>query len=143
MKVVKTFNFDIAHLLDGHDGKCKNLHGHTYRLEVEVAGPVIEDGPKKGMVIDFADLKSVVDDLIIARMDHAFLYDSTNERETAIAQLLEGWNMKTYPFKHRTTAENISRHIFDLLRERLEGVNRVRLWETPSSYSECTFDDEI
>lgn len=142
MKVVKTFNFDIAHLLDGHDGKCKNLHGHTYRLEVEVTGPVITEGPKMGMVIDFADLKSIVEELVIEPMDHAFLYDSTNARESEIAKLLDGWKMKTYAFAHRTTAENISSHILNKLHSRIEGVSRVRLWETPSSYSECIFNED-
>lgn len=140
MKVVKTFSFDIAHLLDGHDGKCKNLHGHTYQLEVEVQGPLIQGGPKDGMVLDFSTLKSVVKMHIIDRMDHAFLYDQTNARETAIATLLQSMGLVTYAFEHRTTAEAISRHIFERLRPHLP-VSRIRLWETPTSYSECTAED--
>ena len=54
LKIAKEFSFDIAHMLDGHDGKCKNLHGHTYRLQVEVGGPLHASGPKAGMVMDYA-----------------------------------------------------------------------------------------
>ena len=60
LKIAKEFSFDIAHMLDGHDGKCKNLHGHTYRLQVEVGGPLHASGPKAGMVMDYADLKDIV-----------------------------------------------------------------------------------
>lgn len=136
MKIVKTFTFDSSHLLDGHDGKCQNLHGHTYKLEVEIKGELISDGPKAGMVMDFGDLKAVVKTHILAKMDHAFLYNCHNERESAIAALLEGWQLKTYPIEQRTTAEVMSRHIFKILVQHQIPVSRVRLWETPSSYSE-------
>ena len=56
-KVSKEFSFDMAHLLDGHDGKCQNLHGHTYKLQVEITGHLITHGAKKSMVMDFSDLK--------------------------------------------------------------------------------------
>jgi 6-pyruvoyltetrahydropterin/6-carboxytetrahydropterin synthase len=69
-------------------------------------------------------------------MDHAFLYNRHNERESAIATLLEGWQLKTYPIEQRTTAEVMSRHIFKVLVQHQIPVSRVRLWETPSSYSE-------
>lgn len=141
MKIVKTFSFDIAHMLDCHDGKCKNLHGHTYQLEVEVSGPLIEQGPKEGMVIDFSDLKQAVKEWIVDPMDHAFLYHTKSERESALAKMLEGWDLKTYAFEQRTTAEVISRHIFYTLRD--QGglpVSRIRLWETPTSYSEYEDD---
>ena len=60
MKITKIFTFDSSHMLDGHDGKCQNLHGHTYRLEVEVSGSLIQGGAKDGMVADFADVKACV-----------------------------------------------------------------------------------
>ena len=137
MKIVKTFSFDIAHMLDGHDGKCKNLHGHAYQLEVEISGPLIEEGPKEGMVLDFSDLKQAVKQWVVDPMDHAFLYHRQNERELALAQMLEGWRLKTYGLDCRTTAEAISRHIFHSLRDQADlPISRIRLWETPTSYSE-------
>ena len=57
-KVSKEFSFDMAHLLDGHDGKCQNLHGHTYKLQVEITGHLITHGAKKSMVMDFSDFRS-------------------------------------------------------------------------------------
>lgn len=136
MRVSRSFTFDAAHMLDTHDGKCKNLHGHTYRLEVCVKGDLIKQGPKAGMVIDFADLKSIVNAEIIDRLDHALLYDETNPQESELASLLQKWQRKTYAFSGRTTAENMSVHIYDKLVSVGLMVDYVRLYETPSSFCE-------
>lgn len=137
LKVAKEFSFDMAHLLDGHDGKCQNLHGHTYKLQVIVSGETEDNGAKKGMVIDFADLKKVVNDLIISSMDHAFIYDQSSERETKIAQLLQQLNSKTFALPMRSTAENLAQFIFQRLKENVGfHLHSVRLWETPTSFAE-------
>lgn len=137
LKVAKEFSFDMAHLLDGHDGKCKNLHGHTYKLQVIVSGETENSGAKKGMVIDFSDLKKVVNDLIISPMDHAFIYDQSSERETKIAQLLQQLNSKTFALPVRSTAENLAQFIFQRLKENVGfHLHSVRLWETPTSFAE-------
>lgn len=136
-KIAKEFSFDMAHLLDGHDGKCKNLHGHTYKLQVEVAGDLYIDGPKKGMVMDFGDIKSVVKKLILTPMDHAFIFDQNSERECKIADVLVGLNSKVFAMSCRTTAEEISRFMFQRLTQ--EGnlpISAIRLWETPTSFCE-------
>lgn len=136
-KTAKQFTFDMAHMLDGHDGKCQNLHGHTYILQVEVSGSLHETGAKKGMVMDFADLKTVVKTHILDKMDHAFIYDTSSERESQVADLLEKLNSKTYGIATRTTAEEMTRHIFNVLKQKANlPVSLVRLWETPSSYCE-------
>ncbi|BFU59589.1 MULTISPECIES: 6-carboxytetrahydropterin synthase QueD [Rodentibacter] len=136
-KVSKEFSFDMAHLLDGHDGKCQNLHGHTYKLQVEISGDLSEVGAKKSMVIDFSDLKTVVKKTILDPMDHAFIYDETSERESKIATLLQELDSKTFGVPFRTTAEEIARFIFNRLKydEKLP-VSAVRLWETPTSFCE-------
>lgn len=137
LKVAKEFSFDMAHLLDGHDGKCKNLHGHTYKLQVIVSGETENSGAKKGMVIDFSDLKKVVNDLIISPMDHAFIYDQSSERETKIAQLLQQLNSKTFALPVRSTAENLAQFIFQRLQENVGfHLHSIRLWETPTSFAE-------
>ncbi|BFQ92583.1 6-carboxytetrahydropterin synthase QueD [Gallibacterium anatis] len=137
LKVAKEFSFDMAHLLDGHDGKCQNLHGHTYKLQVIVSGETEDNGAKKGMVIDFADLKRVVNELIISPMDHAFIYDQSSERETKIAQLLQQLNSKTFALPVRSTAENLAQFIFQRLQENVGfHLHSVRLWETPTSFAE-------
>ena len=137
LKVAKEFSFDMAHLLDGHDGKCQNLHGHTYNLQVIVSGETENNGAKKGMVIDFADLKRAVNELIISPMDHAFIYDQSSERETKIAQLLQQLNSKTFALPVRSTAENLAQFIFQRLQENVGfHLHSVRLWETPTSFAE-------
>ncbi|KGQ49725.1 6-carboxytetrahydropterin synthase QueD [Gallibacterium anatis] len=137
LKVAKEFSFDMAHLLDGHDGKCQNLHGHTYKLQVIVSGETEDNGAKKGMVIDFADLKRAVNELIISPMDHAFIYDQSSERETKIAQLLQQLNSKTFALPVRSTAENLAQFIFQRLQENVGfHLHSVRLWETPTSFAE-------
>ncbi|MDG2918347.1 6-carboxytetrahydropterin synthase QueD [Bisgaard Taxon 10/6] len=133
--VSKEFSFDMAHILDGHDGKCRNLHGHTYKLQVEVSGDLYQQGPKKGMVMDFADLKDIVKTLILAPMDHAFIYDTNSERECKIAALLNELDSKTFGMPSRTTAEEMARFIFNRLKSELP-LSAVRLWETPTSFCE-------
>lgn len=136
-KTAKQFTFDMAHMLDGHDGKCQNLHGHTYILQVEISGNLHPNGTKKGMVMDFADLKDIVKIHILDKMDHAFIYDTTSEREVQVADLLNQLNSKTYGIATRTTAEEMTRHIFNVLKiEANLPVSLIRLWETPSSYCE-------
>ncbi|MCI7480239.1 MAG: 6-carboxytetrahydropterin synthase QueD [[Pasteurella] aerogenes] len=134
-KVSKEFSFDMAHILDGHDGKCQNLHGHTYKLQVEVSGDLVLEGAKKGMVVDFTDVKRVVKEAILDPMDHAFIYDTTSERECKIAALLNELNSKTFGIPMRTTAEEMARFMFNCLKDKLP-ISAIRLWETPTSFCE-------
>ncbi|WP_273404047.1 6-carboxytetrahydropterin synthase QueD [Actinobacillus porcinus] len=134
-KVSKEFSFDMAHILDGHDGKCQNLHGHTYKLQVEVSGDLVADGAKKGMVVDFTDVKRIVKGAILDPMDHAFIYDTTSERECKIAALLNELNSKTFGIPVRTTAEEMARFMFNRLKDQLP-ISAIRLWETPTSFCE-------
>jgi 6-pyruvoyltetrahydropterin/6-carboxytetrahydropterin synthase len=117
--VVKEFTFDAAHYLPDHRGKCKHLHGHTYKLQVGIQGDVDR---KTGMVVDFGDLSAVVKEAILEHLDHAYL----NEVE------IEG-----FP-NEQPTAENMARWIKRTLQKRLwqQDVSLVRLWETPTSYTE-------
>lgn len=135
-KIAKEFSFDMAHMLDGHDGKCQNLHGHTYKLQVEVCGELIESGAKSGMVIDFSDLKAIVKREILDQMDHAFIYDTTSERECQVARLLTDLKSKNYGIPMRTTAENMAKFMFEKLQTAGLNVSLIRLWETPTSYCE-------
>ena len=126
VKTTKSFTFDAAHFLPNHKGKCSNMHGHTYRLEVTVVrerGKLCNGGSDEGMVIDFADLKAIVKAEVIDKMDHKVLND-------------------VLPF--RTTAENLAAHIFEVLTEKLQVsgviVDRIKLWETPDSYVEACYE---
>lgn len=135
--IAKEFTFDAAHLLDGYDGKCNNLHGHTYKLQVEVTDKLTQEGPKKSMVIDFSILKDLTKKFILDKFDHAFLYDKTNARESAIAQILIDSNSKVFGFTTRTTAEELAAFIFHTLKNEAGlPIKKIRLWETPTSFCE-------
>ncbi len=75
IRLTKIFNFEMAHALFGYDGPCKNIHGHSYQLEVTIGGMPEPDSsnPKYGMVMDFSDLKAIVKEQIVDRLDHALL----------------------------------------------------------------------
>lgn len=110
--VTRSFRFEAAHKLPWHPGKCRDLHGHGYTLEVTVEGPVGESG----IVMDFADLGTVVRREIIEELDHAYLND-----------LMEN-----------PTAELIAHDIFKRLEAASLPVSRIRLWETADCYAEVT-----
>ena len=75
IRITKEFVFDMAHALSNYDGKCKNIHGHTYKLFVTLIGIPCEDcsSPKNGMVLDFGDLKNIVKIPIVDVFDHALV----------------------------------------------------------------------
>ncbi len=108
--VSRVFGFEAAHQLPWHEGKCRNLHGHSYRLEVTVEGPVGPDG----IVVDFADLKVVVQREVIDRFDHRYLND-----------LLDN-----------PTAELLAAEVWKSIETADFAVSRIRLWETPDSFVE-------
>ena len=72
IRLTKEFSFEAAHALDGYDGPCREIHGHSYRLFVTVKGrpSTTEGDPKCGMVLDFGVLKRIVHEEIVARFDH-------------------------------------------------------------------------
>lgn len=134
-KIAKEFQFDACHMLDGHNKKCYNLHGHTYRLLVEISGELITSGSSADMVMDYADLKAIVKQHIVDPLDHAYLYNQNNANECRIADLLKQMDRKIFAFPCRTTAEGMSQYIFDCLAQYLP-VSMIKLWETPTSYCE-------
>ena len=118
--VTKRFTFEACHYLPEYKGACHNLHGHSYVLEVTVSGDIIEDGDKKGMILDFKDLKSEVKSLIIDRVDHCNLND-------------------IFP---NPTAEIMANTFFSIIENSFDHkgikLERIRLWETRDSYAEVT-----
>ena len=130
--VTKTVRFDAAHVLTNHKGLCKNLHGHTYRVDVSVAQ---SDGGGD-MVIDFKDLKRIATETICDSFDHAFIYNTESEGEREIAAVVERHGMRTAAIPFRSTAENLARHFFDELAPRVPGLASVRVWETADSCAE-------
>ena len=128
--VTKTVRFDAAHILTHHQGLCKNLHGHTYRVDVTVKQ---DDDDTRDMVIDFKDLKAAMRTYITDTFDHSFIYDTTSEGECEIAAVLEKQSMRTVKLPCRSTAENLAHHFFNLLAPHIKGLSAVAVWETPDS----------
>lgn len=128
--VTKTVRFDAAHILTNHGGLCKNLHGHTYRVDISVSQA---EGDESDMVMDFKDIKTIASEVICGRFDHAFIYNTTSEGECEIAALVQKHGMRTVPVPFRSTAENLARHFFGELSERIPNLASVKVWETQDS----------
>ena len=130
--------FDSAHFLSGYQGKCANIHGHHWIIEVTVSGEKLQDtGTKKGMLIDFGDLKKEVRDLADS-FDHALIYESgTLKIKTLEALQEEGFSLIAIPC--RPTAENFARMFFDNLKDKKLPVESVTVYETPEN---CARYDE-
>lgn len=131
--VTKTVRFDAAHILTNHKGLCKNLHGHTYRVDVSVAAEMEDE---RDMVIDFKDLKRIATEVICDRFDHAFIYNATSAGESEIGAALERNGMRTVAIPFRSTAENLARLFFSDLKPLLSGLVAVKVWETADSAAE-------
>ena len=131
--VTKTGRFDAAHILTNHTGLCKNLHGHTYRVDVSVSQ---RDGADGDMVIDFKDLKRIASEVVCERFDHAFIYNTESAGEREIAAVVEKNGMRTVAIPFRSTAENLARMFFGELKARIPGLSAVKVWETADSCAE-------
>lgn len=131
--VTKTVKFDAAHVLTNHQGLCKNLHGHTYRVDISVSQ---REGEDSDMVIDFKDLKSIAEAVICDRFDHAFIYNTTSPGECDIAAVVEKNSMRTVAIPFRSTAENLAKYFFKLLIARIPNIASVKVWETAMSSAE-------
>lgn len=131
--VTKTVKFDAAHVLTNHQGLCKNLHGHTYRVDISVSQ---REGEDSDMVIDFKDLKSIAEAVICDRFDHAFIYNTTSPGECEIATVVEKNSMRTAAIPFRSTAENLAKYFFELLIARIPNIASVKVWETAMSSAE-------
>ena len=131
--VTKTIRFDAAHILTNHQGLCKNLHGHTYWVDVSVAQG---SGDTRDMVIDFKDLKRIASEVVCERFDHAFIYNTESAGEREIAAVVEKNGMRTVAIPFRSTAENLARMFFGELKARIPGLSAVKVWETADSCAE-------
>lgn len=131
--VTKTVKFDAAHVLTNHQGLCKNLHGHTYRVDVSVAQAEDDD---RDMVIDFKDLKGIANEVVCDRFDHAFIYNTESVGEREIAAVVEKNGMRTVAIPFRSTAENLAKLFFSDLKARIPGLVAVKVWETADSCAE-------
>lgn len=137
MKVSKSFKWEMGHRLPFHKGKCKNLHGHSYRLFLEVEGDLDDNG----LLIDFYDLKVIVNP-IIEELDHSFMVSSL---DSELVELLNGIETKKVLVDFQTSVENITKYLVKRISGSALPKNIVkitgRVYETQDAYAE--FSTEI
>ena len=141
--ITKIFHFEAAHALLGYNGECSNLHGHSYELRVTVKGNPIDDpaSPKYGMVVDFKELKGIVNEHIVNVFDHALIMGG-NMPEDFIAAVKRHFS-KIIVVPYRPTTEmmllDFSERIKSHLPENVK-LDRLRLKETEGSYAELVIE---
>jgi 6-pyruvoyltetrahydropterin/6-carboxytetrahydropterin synthase len=132
MKIAKEFTWEMGHRLSFHKGKCKNLHGHSYKCLIELTG----DTDANGMVLDYFDMKTIIEP-ILDNLDHAFM---VYENDYEVMEALEKLNSRKVVVDFETTAENICLYILKQIKssdlpKNVKSV-KVRVMETDNSYAE-------
>lgn len=145
IRITKEFKFEMAHALLGYDGPCRNVHGHSYGLEVTVIGePIVTEGHKKlGMVMDFGDLKRIVWSEIVDVFDHALVLN--NAMSKSITEPLHQSFEKVILLNYQPTSEMMVIDFAQRIKEKLpHGITllRVMLRETATSYAEWIAADQ-
>lgn len=146
IRLTKIFHFDTGHALAGYDGKCRNVHGHSYTLEVTVMGEPIQDpnNVKFGMVIDFGDLKTLVKKNVIDDYDHALVLNrNTSYKEIGDFLIERGHHILLVDFQPtgemmiQDMAQRIAPHLPSNI-----SLHKLKLYETGTSFAEWYADDQ-
>lgn len=146
IRITKVFNFETAHALYNYDGKCKNVHGHSYKLFVTIKGePVCDlENQKNGMLMDFGDMKKIVKEEIVDVWDHALLVNALSPHKN-LGEELEQKGHKVIYCNYQPTCENMLYEIAEKIKKRLpQGVQLayLKLHETENSYGEWFSEDQ-
>ncbi|PQB05404.1 6-pyruvoyl trahydropterin synthase family protein [Aureitalea marina] len=145
IRLTKKFSFETGHALYGHDGKCRNLHGHSYKLSVTVIGTPIDDStnPKYGMVIDFSDLKKIVKEEIVDVFDHATVFNGNSPHDELANELIKrGHHVLLVDYQPTSEmmvidfANKIQKHLPNHIK-----LHSLKLYETATSYAEWFASD--
>ena len=147
IRLTKEFSFEAAHALEGYDGPCREIHGHSYRLFVTVKGTPVSDAqdPKYGMVMDFGVLKRIVNEEIVSRFDHALVLKASEAGEE-LFRVLSARFGNIVTVSYQPTCENMLEDFAARIASRLpEGVilHSLRLHETATSFAEWFAEDNI
>lgn len=147
IRITKVFNFETGHALYGYDGKCRNVHGHSYKLYVTVIGTPIDDPDhvKFGMVIDFGDLKKIVQKEIVDVFDHATVFNK-NTPHVELAKELSDRGHSVLLVDYQPTSEMMVIDFSEKIRKHLPEnirLHSLRLQETESSYAEWFAEDNL
>lgn len=147
IRITKQFSFETGHALYGYDGKCKNVHGHSYKLNVTVIGmPITQTGNVKlGMVIDFGDLKKIVKTEIVDKFDHATVFNK-NTPHVELAKELQERDHSVILVDYQPTSENMVIDFADKIKKHLPAnleLHSLRLQETETSFAEWFASDQV
>ena len=137
LRITKQLTFEMAHALLGYDGKCQNIHGHSYKLFVTVEGVPLHDNndKKNGMVMDFGDIKRCIEETIIQKFDHALVLPKSDRYDPNALQSIA--KLIVVPFQ--PTTENLLVHFAELLKPAIPQnlkLYSLRLHETETSFAE-------
>ena len=140
IRITKKFRFEAAHALYGYDGKCKNIHGHNYKLFVTVIGSPTSDSSnvKFGMVMDFDDLKKIVKSEIIKEFDHSVIFNKNYPHKKLADDLIKNGH-KVVLADYQPTIEEMIIDFANKISSKLPGeikLHSLKLEETETSYSE-------
>jgi len=147
IRITKIFTFETAHVLYNYDGKCKNMHGHSYKLFVTVKGNPIDnlENPKNGMVVDFGDIKKIVKSEILSVWDHAVLLNGLSPHKN-LGEDLEKQGHKVIYCDYQPTCENMLYDIAKKVQFHLPknvSLAYLKLHETENSYGEWFAEDQV
>lgn len=133
MYILKTeHSFDSAHFLAGYNGKCGNIHGHRWRVEIEVQSEILVDGGQlDGMVIDFGDLKNDVKEMA-DYYDHALIIQQGTMRKETLSCIQQD-GFKIIEVNFRPTAENFAAFFYKEMKDKGYNVKRATVYETPTN----------
>jgi 6-pyruvoyltetrahydropterin/6-carboxytetrahydropterin synthase len=145
IRITKQFDFETGHAIYGYDGKCKNIHGHSFKLSVTVIGEPISDNSqaKYGMVIDFSDLKKIVKEEIVDVFDHATVFNK-NTPHLSLAEHLKELDHHIILVDYQPTCEMMIIDFAAKIKKRLPDniqLFSLRLQETASSFAEWYASD--
>ena len=145
IRITKQFSFETGHALYGYDVKCKNVHGHSYRLDVTVVGHPITDSSnvKFGMVIDFTDLKKIIKEEIVTVFDHATVFNK-NTPHVELAKELSDRGHNVLLVDYQPTSEMMVIDFAQKIKKRLPKtiqLHSLKLQETATSFAEWYASD--
>lgn len=144
VRVTKEFRFEMAHALWNYDGLCKNIHGHSYIMQVTVIGEPNSDinSTKYGMVIDFGDLKKIVNDAIVNKMDHSLVISKKSNYDPLLKlnQMFDRHHITDYQPTCENMVVEFAKIISNLLPKNVS-LYSIKLWETANSYAEWNSED--
>ena len=137
--LTKIFHFEAAHALNGYDGICRNIHGHSYEMRVTVKGmPLNEPGnPKNGMVIDFHDLKNIVNQEVIEKLDHSFIIGNNMPKD--FVEITKQNFDKVVELPYQPTTENMLADFAQRIKRRMPqhvDLYSITLQETRDNIAE-------